>query len=79
MLPEYAREQLELASERYVLSLTAIGDIEKEELIERANLHAIFCDTWLELKKYIDGKEVEIILYGKMKPDPKAMDFGSFE
>ena len=78
MAPDCLREQLELAAERYILSLTAINEVEKEELIERANLHVIFCDTWLELKKYIDGKEVEIILYGKMKPDPRAMDFGSW-
>lgn len=79
MLSEKKRDELEVAAGCYVDSLTCISEVEKDELKDRAVNHAIFCDNWKQLVKYIDSKEGEIILYGKMKPDPKALDFGSFE
>jgi len=71
--------RLDCLAKHYINDLTCIGEGEKMDLFERAYNHSVFCDTWLELRNYIDGKKVEIILYGKMKPEPRAMDFGSWE
>lgn len=70
---------LDFRAKCYIRNLTCLNDEEKEMLMERAFCQSVFYESWEQFQKYIDGKKVEIILYGKMKPDPKAMDFGSWE
>ena len=72
-------DRLDEIAQYYIDELTCLSDLEKDDLMARAFSHSVFCNSWLELKKYIDGKKVEIIISGKMQPDPEAMDFGSWE
>lgn len=72
-------DRLDEIARYYIEGLTCLGDTEKNELLEVSCGHSVFCNSWIELKKYIDGKRVEIIIFGKIKPDPEALDFGSWE
>ena len=72
-------ERLDFIAKHYINDLTCLSDSEKMDLFERAYDHSVFCNTWQELMEYIDGKKVEIIVYGKMQPEPRALDFGSWD
>lgn len=74
-----SNDRLNIRAESYIRDLTCLDDEEKRMLMKRAFCQSVFYESWEQFQKYIDGKKVEIILYGKMKPDPKAMDFGSWE